>query len=76
MEIRIHEKFGHSLFSRLILFLKKRSVKDLLRESIGKKTMNFDQLQTELTEIEAVINDRPLTYDAEGVDEPCALSTS
>ena len=58
----------HSLFSRLILFLKKKSVKDLLRESIGKKTMNFDQLQTELTEIEAVINDRLLTYDAEGVD--------
>ena len=38
--------------------------------------MNFDQLQTELTEIEAVINDRPLTYVAEGVDEPYALSFS
>ena len=53
-----------------------RSVKDLLRKSIGKKTMNFDQLQTELTEIEAVINDRPLTYVAEGVDEPYPLSPS
>ena len=53
-----------------------RSVKDLLRKSIGKKTMNFDQFQTELTEIEAVINDRPLTYVAEGVDEPYPLSPS
>ena len=76
MEIRIDEKFGYNYFQGLFYSFKKKSVKDLLRKSIGKKTMNFDQFQTELTEIEAVINDRPLKYVAEGVDEPCALSTS
>ena len=53
-----------------------RSVKELLRKSIGRKTLDFDQMQTVLTEIEGGINDRPLTYVAEGVDEPYPLTPS
>ena len=37
-------------------------VKQALRKSIGKICLNIVQLETILTEIEAVINSRPLVY--------------
>ena len=37
-------------------------VKQALRKSIGKICLNVVQLETILTEIEAVINSRPLVY--------------
>jgi len=53
-----------------------RSVKDLLRKTFGRQALDYDQLQTALTEIEGKINDRPLTYTAEGVEEPYPLTPS
>jgi len=53
-----------------------RSVKELLRKTFGRRALDYDQLQTAITEIEGKINDRPLTYTAEGIDEPYPLTPS
>jgi hypothetical protein len=50
-----------------------RSVKRPLKKVIGKSSLSVDELQTILTEIEAVINARPITYvygDDESVSYP------
>ena len=39
-----------------------QTVKKCLRKTIGRSTLNFDQLATLFTEIESVINSHPLTY--------------
>ena len=50
-----------------------RSVKRPLKKVIGKSTLSLDELHTILTEIEAVINARPITYvcsDDESISYP------
>ena len=37
-------------------------VKRCLRKAIGRSTLNYDQLNTVLVEVEAIVNSRPLTY--------------
>ena len=47
-----------------------RSVKRCLRKTLGRSTLTFDELATILVEIEATLNNRPLTYvcdDTEGL---------
>ena len=47
-----------------------QTVKKCLRKAVGQATLTLDQLQTLLTEIEAIVNSSPLTYaydDAEGL---------
>jgi len=46
-----------------------RSVKELLRRTLRKTTLSYDKLRTILSEIEAVINGRPLTTVTEDPDD-------
>ena len=54
-----------------------KSVKRCLRKSIGRMTLSVKALGTLLTEVESVINARPLTYvydDTEGYSYPLCPS--
>ncbi|XP_035222974.1 uncharacterized protein LOC118195758 [Stegodyphus dumicola] len=46
-----------------------RSVKNLLLRTLGRSSLNFEDLSTILCEVEAVMNDRPLTYISEESDK-------
>lgn len=52
-----------------------KSAKRCLRKSIGKNCLTHDELQTLVTEVEAVLNSRPLTYvSSEDTNEPLTPS--
>ena len=52
-----------------------KSTKRCLRKVVGRARLFYDELSTVLTEIEAVINCRPLMYiSAEDLDEPLTPS--
>ena len=53
-----------------------RSVKTQLKKVLGRSCLTYEEIQTTLTEIEAVINGRPLTYVYEESDEPHPLTPS
>ncbi|GBM15948.1 hypothetical protein AVEN_270616-1 [Araneus ventricosus] len=39
-----------------------RMLKDMLRRTLGRKSVNYEELETILCDCEATINFRPLTY--------------
>jgi len=48
-----------------------QSVKRCLRKTIGRAKLTYDELSTVLTEVEAIVNSRPLSYlSSEDLDEP------
>lgn len=51
-----------------------RTVKQALRKVLGRAKLGFEELATVLTEIEAVVNSRPLTFVESDIGEPCALT--
>ena len=58
------------IFERMI-----RSAKRCLKKSIGRNCLSHDELLTLVTEVEAVLNSRPLSYvSSEDVEEPLTPS--
>lgn len=53
-----------------------KTIKDALKLTLGKKSLNYDELQTELAEVEASVNSRPLTYIDNDGDDLLILSPS
>ncbi|XP_045022924.1 uncharacterized protein LOC123466895 [Daphnia magna] len=51
-----------------------RTMKDLLRRSNGRACLEYDELEVSLIETESVVNARPLTYVAEGSDDPLPIT--
>ena len=58
------------IFERMI-----KSAKRCLRKAIGRSCLTYDELLTLVTEVEAVLNSRPLTYiSSEDTEEPLTPS--
>ena len=58
------------LFERLI-----KSAKRSIKKTIGKSTLSYEELLTVITEVEAVLNSRPISYvSTEDLDEPLTPS--
>ncbi|XP_070557391.1 uncharacterized protein [Ptychodera flava] len=62
----------HGGFWERLIGLTKTTIKKVL----GRAFVTFDELRTLLTEIEATLNDRPLTYVSTNEDDPIALTPS
>ena len=45
-----------------------QGVKRCLKKTIGRSCLTYDQLQTLITEVESIINARPLTYVQDDID--------
>ena len=52
-----------------------KSAKRCLKKSVGRASLTYDELSTLVTEIEAVLNSRPLTYvSTDDLEEPLTPS--
>lgn len=53
-----------------------RSVKTCLRKALGRASLKYEEIETLLIEVEAVVNSRPLTFTHTGSEEPSPLTPS
>ncbi|GIY58540.1 hypothetical protein CDAR_607731 [Caerostris darwini] len=53
-----------------------KSIKDPLRKILGKALLTFEELTTIMTELECVLNNRPITYETNELGEPRCLTPS
>ncbi|XP_035227073.1 uncharacterized protein LOC118199346 [Stegodyphus dumicola] len=53
-----------------------RSIKEPLKKILGRALLTFEELSTILTELECVLNNRPLTYESNELGEPRPLIPS
>ena len=53
-----------------------KSVKQPLKKTVGRTTLDYDELQTAVVEIEAIVNARPLTYVYDDDESVCTPLTS
>ncbi|GIX96621.1 reverse transcriptase [Caerostris extrusa] len=53
-----------------------KSIKDPLRKILGKALLTFEELTTIMTELECVLNNRPITYETNELWEPRCLTPS
>lgn len=51
-----------------------RTIKDLLKRMLGKAVLTYNELHTTLCDVEAVINNRPLTYVSENPEDLTPLT--
>ena len=52
-----------------------QSVKRCLKKTVGKAKLTYDELLTALTEVEAIVNSRPISYfSSEDLEEPLTPS--
>ena len=52
------------------------TTKTSLKKTLGKRLVTFDELWTLVTEIETVVNERPITYQHCSLNEPTPLTPS
>lgn len=58
------------IFERMV-----RSMKRCLKKTIGKAVLTYDELATAITEVEVILNSRPLSYvSTEDIEEPLTPS--
>ena len=53
-----------------------RSVKTCLRKVLGKSCLKYEEIETILIEVEAVVNSRPITFTHTSSEEPVPLTPS
>ena len=65
-----HAPWWGGFFERMVQLMKK-----CLRKLVGRAKLSYDELYTAVTEVEAILNSRPLTYvSASDLDEPLTPS--
>jgi len=50
------------------------SIKKALRSTMGRKKVNFDDLQTLMCQAEGIVNSRPLSAETQDPQDPCAVT--
>ncbi|GBM88096.1 hypothetical protein AVEN_99788-1, partial [Araneus ventricosus] len=64
-----HAPWWGGFYERLM-----RSIKEPLRKILGRASLSFEEMTTILSEVELVLNHRPLTYTSNDLDEPLPLT--
>ncbi|GBO22189.1 hypothetical protein AVEN_54003-1 [Araneus ventricosus] len=64
-----HAPWWGGFYERLM-----RRIKEPLKKILGRASLSFEEMTTILSEVELVLNHRPLTYTSNDLDEPLPLT--